>query len=140
MVNNLSNLQLRQTITNANVDYPTGRLRTGRQPDRYPTIREIHGRGVLRNLVINTDHRGSQIRLKDVADVQDTQKDASKIARQDGNSSIICRYLNSPDANAVEVSKAVTEQISKIEMEYNSSKLSLLVASDSSTFYLGICK
>ena len=135
-VNNLSLVQLRQIITNANVDYPTGRLRT---TDNQILIR-LSGKytdvDVLRNLVIVTGNDGSQIRLKDVADVQDTQKDASKVARQDGNSSIILQIFKQSDANAVEVSKAVTEQISQIEKEYNSSKLSLLVASDSSTFTL----
>src|SRR5690606_39015948 len=69
--NKLSLLQLRQVITNANVDYPTGRLQTA---DNQILIR-LSGKytdvDVLRNLVISTGNDGAQVRLKDVADVQD---------------------------------------------------------------------
>jgi HAE1 family hydrophobic/amphiphilic exporter-1 len=134
--NKLSLLQLRQTITNANVDFPTGRLRDAENQIMIRLSGKYTNVNVLRNLVIATGSDGAQVRLKDVADVQDTQKDASKIARQDGQSSIIMQIFKQSDANAVAVSKSVTEQIAKIEQEYSSNGVSLLVASDSSTFTL----
>lgn len=132
----LSLLQLRQIITNANVDYPTGRLKTTESQILIRLSGKYSSVDVLRNLVITTSNDGSQVRLKDVADVQDAQKDASKIARQDGTSSIILQIFKQSDANAVEVSRGVTEQIKQIEQEYSSKHVSLLVASDSSTFTL----
>lgn len=74
----LSLLQLRQIITNANVDYPTGKIQT---TDNQMAIR-LSGKyadvDMLRNLVIKTSEDGSQVRLKDVADVRDGQKDVEK--------------------------------------------------------------
>lgn len=134
--NNLSLLQLRQVITNANVDYPTGRLQTTESQILVRLSGKYTDVDVLRNLVISTSTNGAQVRLKDVADVQDTQKDASRIARQNGTSSIMLQIFKQSDANAVEVSENVNQQIAKIESEYKADQVSLLVASDSSTFTL----
>jgi HAE1 family hydrophobic/amphiphilic exporter-1 len=84
----LSLLQVRNVITNANVDYPTGKLKTTdntilvRLSGKYSDIEE------LRNLVVSTGSDGAPVRLKDIADVQDAAKDPSRLARQDRNASI----------------------------------------------------
>jgi HAE1 family hydrophobic/amphiphilic exporter-1 len=44
-----------------------------------------------------------QIRLGDIADVQDTQKITEKIARVNQNSAIILQIIKQSDANAVAV-------------------------------------
>lgn len=132
----LSLLQVRNSITNANVDYPTGKLRTTdnqilvRLSGKYSDI------NVLRKLVIATGADGSQIRLQDIADVQDAAKDADRLARQDQKASIILQIQKQSDANAVTVSEGVHKQLKQIENEYKSSDLHLMVASDSSEFTL----
>ncbi|HOZ81737.1 MAG TPA: efflux RND transporter permease subunit [Bacteroidia bacterium] len=132
----LSLLQLRQTITNANVDYPTGKIQT---TDNLIAIR-LSGKyadvDMLRNLVIKTSDDGSQVRLKDVADVRDGQKDVNKLARQDQKETIVVQITKQSDANAVTVSKEVHNQIAGIEKEYASNNLKMFVASDSSEFTL----
>lgn len=132
----LSLLQVRNSITNANVDYPTGKLRTSdnqilvRLSGKYSDI------DVLRNLVIATGNDGSQIRLQDIADVQDAAKDPDRLARQDQKASIVLQIQKQSDANAVTVSEGVHKQLKQIESEYKSSDLHLMVASDSSEFTL----
>ncbi len=132
----ISLLQLRQIITNANVDYPTGKIKS---TDNQMAIR-LSGKyadvDMLRNLVVKTDADGSQVRLKDVADVQDTQKDAQKLARQNQEPTIIIQILKQSDANAVEVSEEVHKQIAIIEKEYAANDLKLTVATDTSEFTL----
>jgi HAE1 family hydrophobic/amphiphilic exporter-1 len=132
----VSLLQLRNVITNANVDYPTGRLKT---TDNQTLIR-LSGKyanvDVLRNLVVATSKSGAQIRLRDVADVQDAAKDADKLARQNQSASIVLQIQKQADANAVAVSKEVHKQLAQIESEYSNIGLKLVVANDTSEFTL----
>ncbi len=134
--NHLSLLQVRNLITAANVDYPTGKLKT---TDNQILVR-LSGKyadvNTLRNLVISTSKDGAPVRLKDIADVQDASKDAELLARQDQKSSIILQILKQSDANAVTVSELVHKQLHQVESEYKASNLKLVVASDSSEFTL----
>lgn len=133
---NLPLLQIRNIITNANVDYPTGKLKTNehqlliRLSGKYPDVTAI------RNLVVATGQEGAQIRLKDIADIQDGSKDVEKLARQDQQSSIILQILKQTDANAVKVSEEVHKQLSVIEQEYVAEQVKLFVALDNSVFTL----
>lgn len=133
---NLSLLQIRNIVTNANIDYPTGKLKTSdnqilvRLSGKYADV------NVLGNLVVATAADGAAVRLRDVADVIDTSKDAEKLARQDQKSSIILQIQKQSDANAVSVSEEVHKQLAQIESDYKADNLKLLVASDSSEFTL----
>jgi HAE1 family hydrophobic/amphiphilic exporter-1 len=132
----LSLLQVRNIVTNANVDYPTGRIKTTdtqmliRLAGKYTDIE------MLRNLVLKTEKDGSLVRLRDIADVQDAEKDPEKLARQDRQPTIIIQIIKQSDANAVEVSEEVHHQLAAIEKEYQANALTLHVASDTSEFTL----
>lgn len=134
--NHLSLLQVRNIVTAANVDYPTGKLKT---TDNQILVR-LSGKyadvNVLRNLVISTSKDGAPIRLKDIADVQDASKDVELLARQNQASAITLQILKQSDANAVAVSELVHKQLHEIESEYKSSDLKLTVATDTSEFTL----
>jgi HAE1 family hydrophobic/amphiphilic exporter-1 len=49
----------------------------------------------------------NQVRLSDIADVQDGQKTAEKIARVDQKSAIILQIVKQSDANAVAVEQCI---------------------------------
>ncbi len=131
----LSIPQVQQTILASNLDFPTGNIQTREQKilirlaGKYKNVEE------LRNLVVSSQN-GIQIRLKDVADVQDTQKNAEKIARVDQKSAIILQIIKQSDANAVSVSELVTETIKKLENDYKVNDLQLTTAKDSTVFTL----
>ncbi|ESU26905.1 multidrug resistance AcrB/AcrD/AcrF family protein [Flavobacterium saliperosum S13] len=131
----LSVPQVQQAVLSSNLDFPTGNIKTRensttiRLSGKYKSVEE------LRNLVISSNN-GVQIRLGDVADVQDAQKDVSKISRINQKGSILLQVIKQSDANAVEVSKKVKEAIAKIEKDYSKSNLKLKVANDSSEFTL----
>ncbi|MGO4289196.1 efflux RND transporter permease subunit [Chitinophaga sp. RAB17] len=133
---NLSILQLRQLITNANLDFPTGKVKTANEQILIRLAGKYKNVDQLRNLVLKTTENGTQVRLTDVADVQDAQKDADRIARVDGVSSIALQVQKQTDANAVTVSEEMKKTIAQIEKDYAANDLKMLVANDSSDFTL----
>lgn len=131
----LSILQINQIIQSSNLDFPTGNLKTRenstliRLSGKYRSVEE------LRNLVIS-DRNAAQIRLGDVADVVDTQKDAEKIARLNQQDAILIQVMKQSDANAVAVSEGILASVKKIEQDYKSRELNLKIANDTSEFTL----
>ncbi|RZK91219.1 MAG: efflux RND transporter permease subunit, partial [Pedobacter sp.] len=119
-----------------NLDFPTGSVKTLNQDvlirlsGKYKSIEE------LRNLVLTTSKDGAQIRLGDVADVQDAQKETEKLARVNRQASIAIQIIKQSDANAVEVSKGVHAIIDKLNSEYKANKLDIKIVNDSSIFTL----
>ncbi|GEP95059.1 efflux RND transporter permease subunit [Chitinophaga cymbidii] len=132
----LSILQVRQIVTNANLDFPTGKVKTTEQQILVRLAGKYKDVEQLRNLVLTTTSTGTQVRLMDVADVQDSQKDAERVARVDGQSAIAMQVQKQTDANAVTVSEEVQKAIASIEKEYASSQLKIKIANDASVFTL----
>lgn len=132
----LSALQVQQAILSSNLDFPTGSVKTENQDilvrlsGKYKSVDE------LRNLVIANSPSGGQIRVMDIAEVQDTQKDVDKIARVNQSNALVLQVLKQSDANAVEVSKGVQSLIEEINQEYASVGLHIDIASDSSIYTL----
>ena len=133
---NLSLLRVKDAILAANLDFPTGSVQTQehdvsvRLSGKYTSIAE------LRNQVIATGKNGEQIRLSDVADVQDRQKDVDKMARVDQKIAIVVQVMKQSDANAVAVSEQIRAGVEKMEKDYASVGLDLNVANDSSEYTL----
>ncbi|CAM2829700.1 efflux RND transporter permease subunit [Flavobacterium frigoris] len=131
----LSIPQVQQVILSSNLDFPTGNIQTRdtkiliRLAGKYKNVEE------LRNLVVSSKN-GVQVRLSDIADVQDGQKTAEKIARVDQKSAIILQIVKQSDANAVAVSEQVYKTITKLENDYKNNAVKLNVANDSTIFTL----
>ncbi|UUC46030.1 efflux RND transporter permease subunit [Flavobacterium cerinum] len=131
----LSVPQVQQGILTSNLDFPTGNIQTRDQKilirlaGKYKTVEE------LRNLVVS-DNKGVQVRLQDVADVQDTQKEVEKIARVDEKNAIILQVIKQSDANAVEVSEHIQKLLGELKVDYKEQQLQLDIANDSSVFTL----
>ncbi len=131
----LSLLQVQSAILSSNLDFPTGSVQTTEQDvlirlaGKYKTVEE------LRELVI-ANQNGVQIRLKDLADVQDAQKDVEKLARVNQQSAIAVQVLKQSDANAVGVSEQIRATIDKLHNDYAAQGLDIKVANDSSVYTL----
>ncbi len=131
----LSLLQVQNAILSSNLDFPTGSVQTTEQDvlirlaGKYKTVEE------LRELVI-ANQNGVQIRLKDLADVQDAQKDVEKLARVNQQSAIAVQVLKQSDANAVGVSEQIRATIDKLHKDYAAQGLDIKVANDSSIYTL----
>ncbi|RXF68378.1 efflux RND transporter permease subunit [Arcticibacter tournemirensis] len=131
----LSLTTVQQAIRSSNLDFPTGSIRTEnrdiliRLAGKYGSVEE------LRNLVVS-DKNNVQVRLRDIADVQDSQKDVEKIARVDRKAALALQVLKQTDANAVEVSEGVRNIITSLKTDYKNIDLNITIASDSSTYTL----
>lgn len=133
--NDLSILNVQQAIASSNLDFPTGSLKTEksdiliRLAGKYASIEDI------RNLIVS-DKNGIQVRLSDIADVQDTEKDVEKIARVDRKQAIALQVIKQTDANAVTVSEKTHAAIANLTKDYKNINLNLTIASDSSIYTL----
>lgn len=132
---NLSLLQVVQAVGVSNLDFPTGKIKSEsaevliRLAGKYKTVSEIEDIIVARMPYTNTE-----IRLREVAEVQDAIKDIDKLNRLDGVNSIGLTIRKQSEANAVEVAKLVREEVAKIEAQYKPEKLKFGIASDTSEF------
>ncbi|ANE52695.1 efflux RND transporter permease subunit [Flavisolibacter tropicus] len=131
----LSLLQVQNAILSSNLDFPTGSVQTREQDvlirlsGKYKSVDE------LRNLVV-ANRNGVQVRLIDVADIQDAQKDVDKIARVNQQSAIAVQIMKQSDANAVGVSEQIHATIDKLQKDYGKTGLKISVANDSSIYTL----
>ncbi|RYY86695.1 MAG: efflux RND transporter permease subunit [Chitinophagaceae bacterium] len=132
----LTLLQVQQAVLTSNLDFPTGSLQTR---DRDILIRlsgKFKSVDELRNLVVATTPAGAQVRLVDVADVQDAQKDVDKLARVNQQSAIALQVIKQSDANGVEVSEQLRASLNKLQQDYKATGLTLTVANDASKYTL----
>jgi len=129
----LSISQVQQTIAASNLDFPTGNIKsrdnqtTLRLSGKFSTIDE------LRNMPLTTP-KGVQIKLSDVADVQDGIKDIEKISRINQQNTILMQVFKQSDANAVAVSDLVKKTIQVVEKDYSDKNVKIEVASDSTNY------
>lgn len=127
--------EVQQAILSSNLDFPTGSVKTRessstiRLSGKYQTVEQLN------NLVIS-QKKGAQVRLSDIAVVLDTQKDVSKVARYNQNSTILVQVMKQSDANAVAVSENVRAALKKIEKDYVQNDIKMQVVDDSSKFTL----
>ncbi len=132
---NLSLLQVVQAVGISNLDFPTGKIKSEsaevliRLAGKYKNIHEIEEIIVARMPYTNTE-----IRLREVAEVQDAIKDIDKLNRLNGVNSIGVTVRKQSEANAVEVAQLVREEIAKIEKQYAAEHLKVGIASDTSEF------
>lgn len=131
----LSILQVQQIIISSNLDFPTGNVKTREKSTLIRLAGKYQSLDELRNLVI-ADQNGIQIRLKDIAEVQDTQKDIDKIARLNQQDAILMQVIKQSDANAVAVSEGVREAVKQLESDYEKEEVKLKIANDTSEFTL----
>jgi HAE1 family hydrophobic/amphiphilic exporter-1 len=131
----LSIPQVQQMILSSNLDFPTGNIQTREQKILIRLAGKYKNVDELRNLVVSSKN-GIQVRLQDIADVQDTQKIAEKIARVDQKSAIVLQIVKQSDANAVAVSEQVAKTVKKLENDYKVNDLKLETAKDSTIFTL----
>ncbi|NTV47178.1 MAG: efflux RND transporter permease subunit, partial [Chlorobiales bacterium] len=131
---NLSLLQVSDMIRASNLDFPTGNIddKDGRFVVRIAgKVRSIEE---LRNLIVSTSKDGSDIKLRDVAEVEDGQKEVKAISRVDGKSAVGILVQKQTGANAVEVSKLVRKKLAELETANKPINLRFDITQDASLF------
>lgn len=133
----ISILQVTNGVRQANMELPTGKIKSDNEQalvrlrGKYKSIDE------LRNLVITTDPKtGSPVHLYEIASVRDASSEIQTYNRINGTNSLGLSIQKQTDANTVELSKLVKEEIKRLEEQYKGKKLTFEIASDSSDFTL----
>lgn len=132
----ISPLQVNMAIASANLDFPTGRIKN---PDEQILIRlagKFSSIDELGQLIITHQADGSPIKLNDVAEVVDSNKDEEIISRLNGNSGIALTIQKQSDANAVDVAAEVAMVLSELEKTFAGTDLKFEISQDSSEFTL----
>nr|WKN36261.1 efflux RND transporter permease subunit [Tunicatimonas sp. TK19036] len=132
----LSVNQVTQAIINANQDFPTGKVETTDQQYSLRVAAKFSSLDQIRNLNIANQPGGSRIKISDVAEVEDGIAEATTLNRINGRSSIGMIIQKQADANAVEVSEKVREEIAVIEGLYADDNVKFSIANDSSVYTL----
>lgn len=115
--------QLQNALAATSLNVPAGRIESeGREYSlrvrgEYRTVEDI------RNTVIRLNDpqdpsKGATFRLRDVADVVDTNVEKRQLSRVNGEPAVVLRVQKSREGNAVEVADAAYGTIDSIEKEY----------------------
>jgi HAE1 family hydrophobic/amphiphilic exporter-1 len=132
----LSLLQVTQVIKASNLDFPTGRVKENQTQYVVRLAGKFSSVEALRDLVVAQSKQGGDIKLSDIAEVQDGQKDYATLSRINGITSVGILIQKQNDANAVDVSKIVRASLPKLEKTYSDINLKFDVAQDGSIFTL----
>lgn len=132
----LSLLQVSQAINQANLDFPTGKVKSTSENMTLRLAGKFSSLDDIRKLVIASPTNGSPIRISDVAKVTDGLTDATSISRFNGQDGIGLFIKKQSDANAVEISRLVQEKLAVVEKENAKDKVHFAIAYDSSVFTL----
>lgn len=127
--------QVQQLIAASNLDFPTGNTKTQEKQTIIRLMGKITSVEEMRNLPLTTP-TGQQIRLGDIADIQDSEKDVEKIARINQQNTILLQITKQSDANAVQVSQLVKNMIETLEKDYAEQGIKVVIASDTSDYTL----
>jgi hydrophobic/amphiphilic exporter-1 (mainly G- bacteria), HAE1 family len=130
----LSIAQVTNSIKASNLDFPTGNMK---DDDNQYVVRlagKFANTEDMKEILVGKSKAGGEIRLKDVADIQDGAKDMTNINRLNGIPSIGILVQKSSDANSVSVSKKVRQEIAAMEKDYGYVGMKFEIAQDASEF------
>ncbi|MDP1994038.1 MAG: efflux RND transporter permease subunit, partial [Ignavibacteria bacterium] len=130
----LSILQVTQAIKSANLDFPTGKIKDNDGQFIVRIAGKLSSLDELKNLTIAESKQGGEIRLSDIAEVEDGIKDYSNIARINFRNTIGIILQKQSDANSVVVANLVKKELSRIEAVYKNNNVKFEVAQDGSIF------
>ncbi len=132
----LSMLQVLQAIQMSNLEFPAGKITTDKSQTSLRMAAKFKKTDDIRNLAVARLSDGSSVKLKDIAEVLDTQKDITTIFRVNGEQSVGIEIKKQDEANTVEVCRQVKEEITKLEQQYAPQGMRFSVPEDSSLFIM----
>jgi HAE1 family hydrophobic/amphiphilic exporter-1 len=118
----------------SNTDFPAGKISDGEKQTFVRLSGKFRSVADIENVILKTLPDGSAVKVSDIANVYDGQKDVETITRYNGTNSIGITVQKQLDANAVKVSREIREVVKRAEAQYHDSELSFRIAYDSSDF------
>jgi HAE1 family hydrophobic/amphiphilic exporter-1 len=132
----LSILQVLQTVQSSNMDFPAGKITTEQRQTLLRMSAKYKTPDDIRNLVVARMPDGTLVKLHDIAEVIDTEKDMTSIFRVNGEQSVGIQIKKQDDANTVQVCQAVKEEVQQLEKQYAAQNIQFSIPQDSSLFIL----
>jgi HAE1 family hydrophobic/amphiphilic exporter-1 len=108
--------ELRAALSGANANSPVGTLDGPRQTLTIVANRQLASAREFGNLIVAT-RNGAPVRLREVAEVQDSVETAKTFASFNGEPSITLAVQRQPDANTVEVVDRVQAMLPRFETQ-----------------------
>ncbi|MCU7493840.1 MAG: efflux RND transporter permease subunit [Ignavibacteria bacterium] len=130
----LSIARIAQAVNTSNLDFPTGKIQGAQQQFIVRVAGKFSSIDDLRNLTVGRSAQGGNIRLEDVAEIEDGTAEIETLNRLNGKNSIGIAILKQAGANSVQVSNLVRKELSQLEKDYESMNLKFDVAQDQSLF------
>jgi len=130
----LSVLQVLSVIQSANMEIPAGNVENKASVYSVRLAAKYANLDELRNTVIATTPNGGNIKVLDVAEVEDGVAEQTLINRIDGKDAIGLSVQKQSDANAVKVSDLAKEELKAIEKEYAANNVKFEIATDDSVY------
>ena len=130
----ISILQITNAIKSANLDFPTGRIKDDQSQFIVRIAGKIESIEELKYLSIGQSRQGGEIKLADIAEVEDGIKESTNITRINFRNTIGLNLQKQSDANAVEVADLVKKEIKSLESRYADINLKFDIAQDASLF------
>jgi HAE1 family hydrophobic/amphiphilic exporter-1 len=109
--------QVLGAVRDANLDRPAGKLEEGRHEVTLRAPAEFVDLDEIRNTVI-FEQEGAVVTLQQVAEVHDTYEKLTRLVRVDGERGIRVAIRKQADANTVEVSRNILEQVEAVNAAY----------------------
>lgn len=120
-------------LKDANVTTPAGNVKSGAMEIRMRTLGTFQNLDQLRELYIATGEDGKNIRLKDVAEVNDTYEERTRYVRVNGKPGIFIEIYKQSGANTVAVAREVRKELDRINLDMGS-QFSIAPVNDSSKY------
>lgn len=120
-------------LENANVATPAGNQHSGRMEIRMRTLGTFDSIEEIENLFVTIAPDGSTVRLRDIADVQDTFAEVTRYVRINGQEGIYIEIYKQSGANTVAVARGIRKELEAINRDM-SDKFHIVPVSDQSEY------
>ncbi|GHV15472.1 multidrug ABC transporter [Fibrobacterales bacterium] len=131
---NLSILQVVNTVTTNNLNFPAGNIRSDSLTSSIRLSAKYASLDDIRNTVIRRNSDGSLLKIGTIAEVVDAVKDVSGYYRLDGQPAVGVYVSKQEDANTVDIANQVKTKIKAIEEQYKAQGIHFKIADDTSVF------
>jgi len=132
----LSILQITQAIGQANMEFPTGKVKAPKEQMTVRLAGKFQSIQDLQNLIVAVNQEGTPIQLREVAEIIDGIAEQETLMRYNNISGLGMFIKKQSDANTVEISRLVKEKFEKITKEYQNKNVKFTLIEDSSEFTL----
>ncbi|MCB9892567.1 MAG: efflux RND transporter permease subunit [Planctomycetes bacterium] len=111
--------QVLAALRDANLDRPSGKLEDGRYEITLRAPGEFRNLDEIRDTVVyKGEGDGGEVLLRQIAKVEDTYEKLTRLVRVDGEQGMRVAIRKQADANTVEVSRRILEQIEEVNRAY----------------------